>query len=146
MELIKLVKVKSKEEAARKYKDSIGRVPGNYRASVAKTTGVIAAAIAAEPLYKAKMEEALAAGRRAKALAQVTDEDWRRGAMEKGAARIGPGMSAGAGKQAKNWAPYHDTLASLELPARSADPMANVTARVGGVVQALVNKKKEIKG
>ena len=141
-----MVKIKSKEAIKKKFREAIPRVGSAYKDAVSQTTGVIAAAIAGEDLYAQKVQEAISARRRANALSRVTDADWQKAASTKGAARIGPGMSAAVDKQATNFAPFHDTLASLELPARTADPMANVTARVGGVVQALVAKKKEIKG
>lgn len=140
------MKIRTKEDIKKKYKESIGRVPSAYKDAVSKTTGVIAAAIAAEPLWKQKVEEAAASGRRAKALARVTDADWQKAASELGAARIGPGMSAKVDKQASEWSPYHETISALTLPERTADPMTNVAQRVGGVVKALVDKKKELKG
>ena len=136
-----MVKIKSKEEIKANYSGSIAVVPSRYRAGVAKTSGVIAAAIAAEDLWAAKIAEAAANRSRAKGLAKVSDEEWRRKATELGAARIGPGMTANADKQANNFEPFRSAVAALTLPARTADPIANVD-RVRAVVQTMVDTKK----
>ena len=141
-----MVKMPSQDEIKRAYTNSIPGVSGKYAEQVRKTTGVIEAAKAAEGLYAQKMQEAIANRSREKGLEKVTDEDWRKAALEKGAARIGPGMAAAVDKQAKGYEPYRTALASLELPDRTADPMTNVQNRVGGVVRAMVDTKKSVRG
>lgn len=141
-----MVNVKSVERAKKNFIAAIPRVSAAYKEGIQGSSGWKEKAIGAETLYRVRMEEALAAGRRAKALEAVSEEEWKSAAANLGAANIGRGMSAKADKQSKNWAPYRDTLAGLELPEKTADPMTNVTNRVGGVVKAMVDKKRELKG
>ena len=141
-----MVKVKPIEEAKTNYKSAATFAPTRYEAGVRRATGVIEAAIKGQELYEAKMSDPAVLARRAKALARLSDEDWRKAALEKGKERIGRGMAFGAEKWAKEWRPYAEALAALELPPRSVDPMANIDNRLKAVVSTLVEKKKEIKG
>jgi len=141
-----MVKVKPIEHAKANYRPGASVAPSKYREGVSRATGVIAAAIEAEELWKAKMSEAIAEGRRAKGLSKVSDEEWRKMALEKGAARIGPGMTAAVDKWAARWNPFRSALEAVSLPPRGPDPIANIDARVKPIVEALVAKKKELLG
>ena len=145
---MQMVKIKSSAEIAKKWDEAIGRVPGAYKSGVTGTTDWAekASSNEAEDLWKAKIAEAAAANRRQKAVSAVSNEDWKKAAMEKGSARIGAGMSAAKGKRTANFEPYRSAIEGVSLPAKSADPMANIDARVKPVVQALVETKKGIKG
>ena len=143
---MKNMNVKPTSQSRKKYEDASGRAGAAYKDGIRNSTGWKEKAIAGEALYAAKVQEAIAAGRRAKALEAVSEEDWKNNAINKGSARIGAGMKAGAGKWEKNWAPYGDTLKGVNLPARTASGMDNLMNRAGAVVQAMENKKKEIKG
>ncbi len=141
-----MVKVSSKADVDAAYAASIGTVPAKYKAGVQRTNDTIQKGVAAEGLYAQRTQEAISSGRRAKALASVSEQDWQNAAAGKGAARIGEGMNAGKEKRSRNFEPYRQAIADTTLPERTADPMTNVTNRVGGMVKALVDKKKEIKG
>lgn len=143
-----MVKIKSASEIDKKYKDAISRVPANYKAGVMATTNwqEKASSAEAEDLWKAKIAEAAAANRRQKAVAQVSNAEWQSKAANIGATRIGSGMTAGADKRTRNFEPYRAAIEGTSLPARSADPMANIDNRVKGIVNALVATKKSIKG
>jgi len=143
-----MVKIKSAAEIDKRYKDAISRVPANYKAGVQATTHwqERAASPEAEELWKAKIAEAAAASRRQKAVSQVSNSEWQQKAANIGATRIGAGMSAGADKRTRNFEPYRSAIEGTNLPARSVDPMANIDNRVKGIVKALVDTKKSIKG
>lgn len=143
-----MVKIKSASDIDKKYKDAISRVPANYKQGIQATTNwqERAGSAEAEELWKVKIAEAAASGRRQKAVAQVSNSEWQTKAANIGATRIGAGMTAGADKRTRNFEPYRSTIEGTTLPARTADPMANVTNRVGGMVMALVATKKSIKG
>ncbi len=141
-----MVRVPSLEDVKRAYREGGARASSSYRESVSKTSGVISAAIAAEGLWGQKMNEAISSQARAKGLARVSDADWQKAAMEKGAARIGPGMAAAVDKQASRFAPYLSELASIDLPARTADPATNVDNRVKTIAIRMAQKKKELRG
>ncbi len=140
------MKMPSQAEINKKYKEAIPRVPGAYRDGVNKTTGFIDAAVAGQSNYETKMADTTVLARRGKALAKLTDADWKTPALEKGAARIGQGMQAGADKQSRNYEPYRAALDGATLPARTTDPMANIDNRVKGVVRVMVDTKKSQMG
>ena len=143
-----MVKIKSASEIDKKYKDAISRVPANYKAGVQGTTNwqERASSNEAEDLWKAKIAEAAAVNRRQKAVSQVSNSEWQNKAANVGATRIGAGMTAGADKRTRNFEPFRSAIEGTTLPARSADPMANIDNRVKGIVKALVDTKKSISG
>jgi len=143
-----MVKIKSSAEIAKKWDEAIGRVPAAYKSGVSRTTDWAekASSDEAENLWSEKIAEAAAAKRRQKAVSVVSNEEWKGAAMDKGAARIGAGMSASKGKRTANFEPYRNAIEGVSLPAKSADPMANIDARVKPIVNALVETKKSIKG
>ena len=143
-----MVKIKSSAEIAKKWDDAIGRVPAAYKSGIAGTTDWAekASSDEAENLWKEKIDEAAAAKRRQKAVSAISNEEWKGAAMDKGAARIGAGMSAAKSKRTANFEPYRSAIEGVSLPPKSADPMANIDARVKPIVNALVEMKKSIKG
>jgi len=143
-----MVKIKSAGQIDANYKAAIGRVPAAYKTGVMATTNwqERAASSDAEELWKQKIAEAAAANRRQKAVSAVSNAEWQGKAANVGAARIGAGMSANADKRTRKFEPYRAAIEGVSLPARTADPMANVDARVKPIVGALVETKKSIKG
>jgi len=125
-----MVRIKSATEIDKAYKDAIGNVPAKYKTGVQATTGWKEAAIAGQGLYEQQMSDRAVLARRQKGLESVADEDWKKNTIDKGAARIGAGMTAGADKRTKNYEPYRNEIAAITLPARTADPTQNVTNRV----------------
>ena len=142
------MKIKSQAQIAARYKDGIGRAPANYKEGIAATTDWAekASSDAAEALYKEKLAESMAANRRQNAIKEVSNEEWKKNALDLGGGRIGAGMAANADKRTRNYEPFRVALEGVTLPERTADPMANLTNRAGAVVKTLVDKKKEIKG
>jgi len=143
-----MVKIKSAGQIDANYKAAIGRVPAAYKSGVMATTDwqEKAGSEAAENLWKEKIAEAAAANRRQKAVQGVSNAEWQGKAANVGAARIGSGMSANADKRTRNFEPYRSAIEGVSLPPRTADPLANVDARVKPIVSALVETKKGIKG
>ena len=143
-----MVKIKSATQIDANYKAAIGRVPGAYKSGVMATSDwqEKASSNEAEELWKTKIAEAAPANRRQKAVSQVSNAEWQGKAANIGAARIGAGMSANADKRTRNFEPYRSAIEGVSLPPRTADPMANVDARVKPIVGALVETKKSIKG
>jgi len=143
-----MVKIKSASEIDSNYKGAIGRVPEAYKKGVQRTTDwqERASSESAETNYAAGVSEAAAAKRRQKAVSQVSNAEWQNAAANKGATRIGTGMTAGAEKRARNFEPYRSAIEGTSIPDRTTDPIANVDNRVKPIVQALVDTKKSIKG
>jgi len=141
-----MVNVPTQDEIKKRYDAGAGRAPAAYAEAVKKTTGVIEAAKKGEDLYAQKMTQVIAEKRRLKGLEKTTDEDWRRGAIDKGAKRIGPGMKAAVDKQAKGFEPYRQLLGDIELPPRAATGEENIENRLKPIALGMEAKKKELLG
>lgn len=137
-----MVDTKSLEQTRKAWEDSHGRVPAAYSAGVASAKDVIAKGVAAEALYAQKVQEAISTGRRAKNLAKISDDDWRKAATEKGAARIATGMAASKEKFATGMSKVLSTIQGVTIAPRTADPMQNVDNRVKPIVAALAKLKE----
>ena len=140
------MKIKSITDSKAAFVAGGNRATEPYKKGIAAATDWQSNAIAAKELYNARIQEAIAAGRREKGLAEVSDTEWRNAALNVGAGKIAGAIVASQDKWAKEVSPYFDALSNTTLPVRTADPMTNVQNRVGGVVKALISKKKEIKG
>lgn len=137
-----MVETKSMEQTQKNWEASHGRIPGAYSDGVKNAKDVIAKAIAAEDLYAQKVQEAVASKRRARKLAEVSDEQWRAAALEKGAARIGPGMAAAKAQYNKGMGRVLSTIQGVTIAPRTSDPMANIDNRVKPIVAALAKLKE----
>lgn len=140
------MKIKSSAEISKKWDEAIGRVPGAYKEGVAATTDwqEKAASDDAENLWKAKIDEAASRKARQRAISAITNEEWKAAAVNKGAARIGAGMTAAKGKRATKFEPYRSAIEGLSLPPKTADPAQNVTNRVIPIAIALSELKKSL--
>lgn len=69
------------------------------------------------------------------------DSGWQNGVKNKGAARYGPGVQAGAAKYQSGVAPYIAALQNLTLPPRGMRRSAQNMARVQSVVTAMIQVK-----
>lgn len=136
-----MVTTKGLDQTRKNWEASHGRVPQAYSEGISAAKDVIAKGVAAEALWAQKVQEAIASGRRAKQLQKVTDEDWRRAALDKGAARIATGMAASKEKYASGMAEVLSVIEGVTIAPRSADPMANVDGRVKPIVAALAKMK-----
>jgi hypothetical protein len=101
---------------------------------------------AAEQLYAAKVQAAIANKSRQKGLGKINEADMNAAMQSTGANNYRSGTQRSSDKQAKNVEPYYSALDGLEgkYPARTSDPMANLTNRAGLVVKTLSDLKKRI--
>ncbi len=137
-----MVKTKGIEATTKNWTGAIGGVPAKYKAGVERATDTIERAIEAEPLYAARVQEAISNQTRVKGLQKTSTAEWKARASELGSARIASGMAAAEGKFRSGMG---DTLATIEATSigeRTADPMANVDARVKPIVKALYDMKR----
>ena len=141
------IKVKDPSTISANYKASASRAGTSYKQGIVgvdwKTP---AASAAAEQLYGAKVQEAVAAGRRQKAIQAVSNDSWYNMANVKGSVNIVTGITNGADKQAAGYAPYGQKLNGMTIPDRVADGHQNLIARAGAVVDAEIALKKQLKG
>jgi len=138
-----MVKTKGIEATMKNWTGAIGNVPGKYKTGIQGATDTIEKAIAAEGLYAAKMQEAIANGARVKGLQKTSTAEWKQRAMDLGSARIAAGMTAAEPKMRKGIANVLSTIESTTIGERTADPMANVDARVKPLVKALYDMKRQ---
>ena len=134
-----MVFVPSAQERKKRYLDSLGAVPGNYKAGIERTGNWKESALRGQTLYEQQMQNAQVLRRRALALERTSEADWKAKASSLGSLRIADGMRSGADKQANNYEPIAQALRSLELPERSADPMANIDNRTKAVVRTMIS-------
>jgi len=140
-----MVKVKPESEAKTNYEASTALVPARYEAGVKSATWQTEAK-AGQELYEAQMARAEILARREKGIDKVSDEKWRTTTVAKGKNIIGTRMKEASDKQIVNFRPYREALSAVDLPPKTADPMANLMNRAGAIVKALVDKKKELEG
>jgi len=140
-----MVKVKPETQAKKNYEDSTALVPTRFEDGV-KAANWQSPAKVGQGLYETQMTNPTVLKRRERGIDKTSDESWRRDTVDKGRAIIAARMRAASDKQVTNWRPYREALVAVDLPARTADPMANLTNRAGAVVKALVDKKAELQG
>jgi len=137
-----LVRTKGIELTRKKWDAAIPRVAEAYKAGVEATTDQNEKAIAGEALYAARVSEAISNGSRVKGLQASSNDKWQKAAARKGAERIGRGMEESKEKFASGMAEVLSTIESVSLPARTADPVANVQNRVVPIAKALYDMKR----
>jgi hypothetical protein len=133
-----MVNVPSQADRKQRYLNSLGGVPGAYKAGIEQTQGWKEKAIAGQGLYEQRMQDSNVLRRRERALQRTSEADWKAKAAALGSMRIADGMRQGADKQAANYEPIAAALRNLTLPERSADPMANIDNRVKAVVRTAI--------
>jgi len=116
---------------ARQWEDEIKATP---------TEDYAGAAIAAEPVYEAGVQEAITRGAYGKGIAAKADK-WKRKALAVGTARFGPGVRAAESDQATGFAPYRETIAGLTLSPRGPRGAPGNYERVREVGEALHAKR-----
>lgn len=141
-----MVQTKDIATATANLKAMAGQISQRYTAGIQRAQGWQSKAIAGEANYAAGIAAAVANSSRSKGLAKVSDSQWQTAAVNKGGARIGPGVTAGADKYSAKFAPYIAALSGLTLPARTQDGMTNLTNRAGAVVQLMEATKKQQTG
>jgi len=100
------------------------------------------AAAAAEPLFEAGIQAAIAEKRFGKGVRKAGSEKWKRGAREKGVARWPAGVAAAQPDFEAGFEPFRSALERTELPPKRAkrDP-ANIQ-RVQKVVDTMIATAK----
>jgi len=135
-----MVKVKSEAEIKKNFEDSTALVPARFEAGI-KTAEWQNAAIAGQDLYEQQMRRDEILRRRETGIAKVSNEAWKKDAIDKGKGVIGARMKAASDKQVTGYRPYREALSALTLPPRTTDPMQNLINRAGAVVDTMVKTK-----
>ncbi|MDP2973476.1 MAG: hypothetical protein Q8N60_00350 [Candidatus Diapherotrites archaeon] len=137
-----MVKTKGVAATVAAWQGAIGSVPAKYKAGVQAANNTIENAIAAQPLYEARMAESIANKSRVKGLQKTSTGEWKARASELGRARIGVGISAALPKYNKWVTEVIQTIEATSIGERTADPMANVDNRVKPLVKELYDMKR----
>jgi len=131
--------LKTKEQAKANLEASIAYIPERYKAGVQAADWFgPASSEQAETNYASGVQKAVAGKRRQKGIRNVSNEDWKNAAINKGASKIGPGLSAAIDKWATKWGPMYDKVSSKvnSLPPKTTDFMANINNRLVPTVKA----------
>jgi len=131
--------VKTKAEARANFEASISYIPARYEAGVAKADWATPAkSEAAEKNFADAMSKAIQAKARQKGVANVTNEEWRKAATEKGAPIIGERIRNSLGKWEAEFGPMYDQVVSrvATLPPKGTDWRANINTRLVPTVEA----------
>lgn len=138
-----MVRVKPESQAKKNYEDSTALVPSRYEAGVrgAEWQGP---SLEGQALYEEQMRRDEILKRRAAGIEKVSNASWENDTITKGKPLIASRMKAASGKQVEGFRPYRETLLAVDLPPKTADGMANLINRAGAVVQAMIDKKKEL--
>lgn len=134
-------------EASSEYRTNAGAAAPKMARRYIAATGKLdkARSPAAQKAYEEAMRDPAVLARRAKNLGKLSEADLNKAMEEKGASNYGTGVAAGADKWQRNFTPYAGEIDRLKgtLPARSRDPMANLTNRAGHFVKGLSELKKK---
>jgi len=141
-EVLLMVKTKGLEATTAAWRAAIGGVPAKYKAGVQAANNTIENGIAAQPLYEARVAESIANKSRVKGSQKTSTAEWKQRSAELGSARIGGGMTAAEPKYRKGVAEVLTTIESTSIGDRTADPLANVDARVKPIVKNLYDMKR----
>lgn len=142
LEVFKLPRTKGINRTLAAYQRGQGVAAANYKEGVQGSTGWQQAAINGEALYAAKVQEAVANQSRAKALANVSESEWKNRAVNVGSQRIASGMKAAEDKYQKKMAVNLQAIENTQLPARSANFEENYerSKAIGRALRAANNK------
>jgi len=101
------------------------------------------AAGAAESSYEAGVTQAIAKKRFGKGVKAAGTDTWQRGAVDKGTARWGPGVTLAQDTYQRNFGPFRDAIERVTLPPRYARRDPRNLERVRAIVGALTAAKEQ---
>ena len=138
-----MVNVKPQSEITENFVAGASRAPAKYKKGVMRADWHgPASSEEAEGNFQAGITEAIANKTRQKKIQGLSNADWQKNASEKGAARIGKGMTDAAGKQAANWAPYRGFIEGQTLAPRTRNATENIQNRLIPLAQGMQDLKK----
>lgn len=97
----------------------------------------MAATVAADPNYRSGVTAAANAGRYAAGARAAGDQKWQSKAIQKGPGRFAEGVALAENDWQAGFAPYHQAIAALSLPARGPRRSPQNLQRVSAVTTAL---------
>lgn len=131
--------LKTADQAKANFQASIAYIPTRYTQGVQVADWLTPAkSDAAERNYADGVGVAVANKTRQRAIQNLTNEDWKTAAVQKGAPIIGQRIQGSLDKWAANWSPMYSRITALvpTLPAPTIDFMTNINNRLVPVVRA----------
>jgi len=143
-----VVKVRSLHVAKTKWKNNVRNAGPHYDLGIRNPRENLVTAVEArkEAMY-ASLRDAIDKDLIFGGLKRAGHEKWQSRAIDKGTKRWGEETPKRADDWESGFKPYADALNALSLPPKrkKGDP-ANISERVGAVVQALIRKREELRG
>ena len=130
--------LKTKEEARKHLEAAITYIPERYKEGISKADWFNAAVSdLAEKHYAEEISKAIADKRRQKGIKKLSNVDWQKKAIEKGAPVIGERLRGALDEWEANWGAMYDKIVALvpKLPPKTPDWRKNVTERLIKVVE-----------
>ncbi len=135
--------IRSIEQIAKKFASVTPGRTEDYRFGVENPrTDWATATAAAESAYESGVTQGIAKKRFGRGVKKAGTEAWQQGAIQKGTARWGPGVTISRDKYARNFAPFRDAIERVTLPPRFARRDPRNLERVKAIVNALVATKE----
>jgi len=135
--------IRSMSEIAKKWATVTPMRSGDYEAGVRNPRRDWAqATAAAEDAWKTGVTNAAAKGFFSKGVNFAGTPKWAKGAVDKGVARWGPGVSVAEPDYSRGFAPFRDAIERTTLPPRFATRDPRNLARVKAIVDAMVRTKE----
>lgn len=139
--------IRSIEQIAKKFASVTPGRTEDYRFGVQNPRRDWATATAAaEPAYEGGVTQAIAKKRFGKGVKKAGTPVWQEGAVTKGTARWGPGVTLSMDKYARNFARYRDAIERVTLPPRYPRRDPRNLDRVKAIVNALIAAKEAALG
>lgn len=134
--------IRSSTEIAKKWAEVTPRRDADYKAGVsAPQKDWERESAAAEDRYEAGVTEAMGRNAYGSGVRRAGTEKWRRGAMEKGANRWGPGVRVAQSDYEAGFRPYRDAIEAVTLPPRRRTGDPSNIERVAAIASALHDLK-----
>ena len=131
--------MKTRAEAKENLEAAIAFIPDRYTKGVEKADWITPAkSDQAEKNYADGISKAVAEKTRQKAIARLTNDDWKRAAIDKGAGVIGERIRGALDKYDSNFGPIYEAVQAKvkALPARTVSWRDNITKRLVPTVEA----------
>jgi len=137
--------IKSLDASARKFTQNASQAGGAYSEGVANPKRDWAQSTkAAESSYEQGVQGAIQKKSFGKGVSKAGSAKWQKGATEKGSSRFAAGVGMAGDAYVKGFSPYHQAIASAQLPARFAKRDPRNIERVKAVVKVMSDTKEKI--
>ena len=135
--------IRSMSDISKKWAEVTPLRSGDYESGVRNPRRDWAQATsAAQDSWKAGVANAAAKGFFSKGVNFAGTPKWQNGAVTKGVARWGPGVTIAEPDYARGFAPYRDAIERVTLPPRYAKRDPRNMNRVKAVVDAMISTKE----